>query len=69
MAPIAGVFVVSTVAGLGATLGYRLARDVVVPAVGRAVADAESFWDMLTRDDGQACQPQDAPPTTDGGSI
>jgi|GEM_PF-1777986 len=67
MVPIAGVFVASTVAGFGATLGYRLARDVVMPALDRAAAEAGTFWETVTRKDGTAAEPTG--PGTDGDNI
>jgi hypothetical protein len=67
MVPIAGVFVASTVAGFGATLGYRLARDVVVPALDRAAAEAGSLWDSMTRMDGSRAG--EGAPGTDGDNI
>ncbi len=52
MAPLVGVFAVATVAGFGAALGYRVARDVVVPLVARGSDEAKTWWESLHRRDG-----------------
>ncbi len=52
MAPLVGVLAVATVAGFGAALGYRVARDVVVPLVARGSDEAKTWWETLHRRDG-----------------
>ncbi len=48
MAPIVGVFAVAAVAGFGATLGHRVARDLVVPLAGAAAGATEEAWAKVT---------------------
>ena len=52
MAPLVGVFAVATVAGFGAAIGYRVARDVVVPLVARGSDEVKDWWGTLHRRDG-----------------
>ena len=52
MAPLLGVFAAATVAGFGATLGYRVARDVVMPLAERGADGMKDWWGALHRRDG-----------------
>lgn len=50
MGPLVGVFAAATVAGIGATLGYRLASDVILPAFRKGQNEAEKFWASMNED-------------------
>ena len=49
MLPLGGVFVVAAVAGFGATVGHKLARDVVLPWMGETASNWGRGWDSLGR--------------------
>lgn len=54
MLPLVGVFAAATVVGVGATLGHRVARDVILPLAERRAGDVKTWWDALHRRDGDA---------------
>ncbi len=49
MPPLIGLFAAATVAGIGATLGHRLAKDHVIPWIERQAKAAEDAADRVSR--------------------